>query len=166
MASLNKVTLIGRLGRDPEIITFENGGHKANMTLATTDSYRDRDNNWIESTEWHNMVVYGMLANDIFEKRRNYNKGDLMYVEGRIKTRQYVDKDNITRSITEIIVDRMMQLAPAQARSMSSATAGTQSVPNSAYNQETAPARPDPFSNQLSDINISPIGDDSDDLPF
>lgn len=166
MASLNKVTLIGRLGRDPEIITFENGGHKANMTLATTDSYRDRDNNWIESTEWHNIVVFGMLANDIFEKRRNYSKGDLMYVEGRIKSRQYVDKDNTTRSITEIVVDRMMQLVPAQPRSMSSATAPTQSSTNPAYRQEASPALPDPMSQQFSSINISTEGTDTDDLPF
>ena len=56
MASLNKVILIGRLGKDPEITTFESGNRKMSVTLATTERYRDRDNNWVDQTEWHNLV--------------------------------------------------------------------------------------------------------------
>ena len=111
MASLNKVILIGNLGKDPEVISFDNGTRKMTVSLATTERYRDRDGNWQEQTEWHNLVSWGTLAQDIFEKRRNYVKGDQMYVEGRIRSRQYVDNQNVTRHITEIIVDKMMSLS-------------------------------------------------------
>ena len=111
MASLNKVILIGNLGKDPEVISFDNGTKKMTVSLATTERYRDRDGNWQEQTEWHNLVSWGTLAQDIFEKRRNYVKGDQMYVEGRIRSRQYVDNQNVTLHITEIIVDKMMSLS-------------------------------------------------------
>lgn len=110
MASLNKVILIGKLGKDPEIITFENGTKKMSVSLATTESYRDKDGSWQEQTEWHNLVNFGQIAQDIADRRRNYIKGDSMYVEGRIKTRQYVDAQNVTRYVTEILVDKMMSL--------------------------------------------------------
>lgn len=110
MASLNKVILIGNLGKDPEIISFENGTKKMTVSLATNESYRDKDGSIKEQTEWHNLVNFGQIAQDIADKRRNYIKGDTMYVEGRIRTRQYVDSQNITKSITEIIVDKMMSL--------------------------------------------------------
>ena len=110
MASLNKVILIGRLGKDPEIISFENGSKKMSVSLATSERYRDRDGNWQEQTDWHNLVSWGNLALDIAEKRRNYVKGDLMYVEGRIKTRQYTDSQNNMRYVTEILVDKMMNI--------------------------------------------------------
>ena len=111
MASLNKVILIGNLGKDPEVISFDNGTKKMTVSLTTTERYRDRDGNWQEQTEWHNLVSWGALAQDIFEKRRNYAKGDQMYVEGRIRSRQYVDNQNVTRHITEIVVDKMMSLS-------------------------------------------------------
>lgn len=110
MASLNKVMLIGRLGKDPEIISFENGNKKMSVTLATSERYRDRNGEWVEQTDWHNLVSWGNLALDIAEKRRNYVKGDMMYVEGRLKTRQYVDSQNITRYVTEVVVDKMMSI--------------------------------------------------------
>lgn len=110
MASLNKVMLIGRLGKDPEILTFENGNKKMSVSLATSERYRDRNGEWAEQTDWHNLVAFGNLALDIAEKRRNYVKGDMMYVEGRLKTRQYVDAQNVTRYVTEILVDKMMSI--------------------------------------------------------
>lgn len=110
MASLNKVILIGNLGKDPEIISFENGTKKMTASLATNESYRDKDGNVKEQTEWHNLVSFGQIAQDIADRRRNYIKGDTMYVEGRIKTRQYIDSQNITRNVTEIVVDKMMCL--------------------------------------------------------
>ena len=120
MASLNKVILIGRLGKDPEITTFESGNRKMSVTLATTERYRDRDNNWVDQTEWHNLVAWGNLANDIAEKRRNYAKGDMMYVEGRLRTRQYTDNQGINRYVTEIQVDKLMQLVSGRQPSQSS----------------------------------------------
>ena len=120
MASLNKVILIGRLGKDPEITTFESGNRKMSVTLATTERYRDRDNNWVDQTEWHNLVAWGNLANDIAEKRRNYAKGDMMYVEGRLRTRQYTDNQGINRYVTESQVDKLMQLVSGRQPSQSS----------------------------------------------
>ena len=120
MASLNKVILIGRLGKDPEITTFESGHRKMSVTRATTERYRDRDNNWVDQTEWHNLVAWGNLANDIAEKRRNYAKGDMMYVEGSLRTRQYTDSQGINRYVTEIQVDKIMQLVSGRQPSQSS----------------------------------------------
>ena len=77
MASVNKVILIGRLGKDPEITTFESGNRKMSVTLATTERYRDRDNNWVDQTEWHNLIAWGNLANDIADKRRNKRRHDV-----------------------------------------------------------------------------------------
>ena len=90
------------------------------VTLATTERYRDRDNNWVDQTEWHNLVAWGNLANDIAEKRRNYAKGDMMYVEGRLRTRQYTDNQGINRYVTEIQVDKLMQLVSGRQPSQSS----------------------------------------------
>ena len=126
MASLNKVILIGRLGKDPEITTFESGNRKMSVTMATTERYRDRDNNWVDQTEWHNLVAWGNLANDIAEKRRNYAKGDMMYVEGRLRTRQYTDNQGINRTVTEIQVDKLMQLVSARPPQQSSNYQGQQ----------------------------------------
>ena len=133
MASLNKVILIGNLGKDPEVISFDNGTRKMTVSLATTERYRDRDGNWQEQTEWHNLVSWGQLAQDIFEKRRNYAKGDQMYVEGRIRSRQYVDNQNVTRHITEIVVDKMMSLSGNRQQ---------QQNPNASYNAYSAPQQP------------------------
>ena len=158
MASLNKVILIGRLGKDPEITTFESGNRKMSVTMATTERYRDRDNNWVDQTEWHNLIAFGNLANDIADKRRNYAKGDMMYVEGRLRTRQYTDNQGINRNITEILVDKLMQLVSARPAQQSSNYQGQQPAPQS---QEPAfqapPAAADPFANQQMN---------QDDLPF
>ena len=152
MASLNKVILIGRLGKDPEVTTFENGNRKISATLATSERYRDRDNNWVEQTDWHNIVVWGNLANDIAEGRRNYTKGDLMYVEGKLRTRQYTDQQGIVRYVTEVNADKMMQLAPARPTTQSS------------YGQPYTPA-PEPAPGYVPQNNFdSP--DEGNDLPF
>ena len=111
MAGLNKVMLIGRLGKDPEVISFENGGKKMTVTMATSERYRDRNGQWQDQTEWHNVVAWGNLANDIDEKRRVYAKGDLMFVEGKIRTRQYTDGQGVTKYITEILAEKMNLVA-------------------------------------------------------
>ena len=159
MASLNKVILIGRLGKDPEITTFESGNRKMSATLATTERYRDRDNNWVDQTEWHNLVAWGNLANDIADKRRNYAKGDMMYVEGRLRTRQYTDNQGINRTVTEIQVDKLMQLVSARPPQQSSNYQGQQQsyAPAQEPVYQAPAAASDPFANQ-------PMP--NDDLPF
>lgn len=157
MASLNKVILIGRLGKDPEITSFESGNKKMSVTMATTERYRDRDNNWIDQTEWHNLIAWGNLANDIADKRRNYAKGDMMYVEGRLRTRQYTDNQGINRYVTEIQVDKMMQLVAGrmQQSSFNPGQATGYQAPQEPIYQ--APTAPDPLAGQ--DMP-------QDDLPF
>ena len=106
MAGINKVILIGRIGKDPDIFTYEDGTKRISFSLATTESYRDKNSNeWIDQTEWHNIVGYRYLA----EKR--IAKGDLVYIEGKIKTRKYKDKDENDRYITEIIADKINMMA-------------------------------------------------------
>lgn len=151
MASLNKVILIGRLGKTPEVTSFENGNKKVTATLATSERYRDREQNWVEQTDWHNIVAWNTLANDIAEGRRNYSKGDMMYVEGKLRTRQYTDQQGITRYVTEVIADKMMQLAPARP--------ATQSSYGQPYNPAAEPA-PTGYTPQA---NSNEVGDD---LPF
>ena len=155
MASLNKVILIGRLGKDPEITTFESGNKKMSVTLATTERYRDRDNNWVDQTEWHNLVAWGNLANDIADKRRNYAKGDMMYVEGRLRTRQYTDNQGINRYVTEIQVDKLMQLVSAHAATQSSYGTAPQTTQEQVY--QAPAAANDPFAGASMP---------QDDLPF
>ena len=157
MASLNKVILIGRLGKDPEITSFESGNKKMSVTMATTERYRDRDNNWVDQTEWHNLIAWGNLANDIADKRRNYAKGDMMYVEGRLRTRQYTDNQGINRFVTEIQVDKMMQLVPGRVSMTSYNTTPSNGYAPAQETAPQAPVAPDPFASQ--DIP-------QDDLPF
>ena len=173
MASLNKVILIGRLGKDPEIVSFDNGSKKMSVSLATTERYRDRNGEWIEQTDWHNLVSWGNIALDIAEKRRNYIKGDLMYVEGRIKTRQYVDGQNITRNITEIVVDKMMSMSSSRsAVSNQQPAVGYQQTPAQPYQQPTTSYQQPVQTYQQPVQTYQPLPEmpnpdyDGDDLPF
>ncbi len=107
MAGVNKVILLGHLGKDPETFTFENGVKKVSFSLATTESYKDKDGNRVDQTEWHNVVLWRGLA-DVAEKY--LNKGSQVYVEGKIKTRSWDDKDGNKRYTTEIYADNMTML--------------------------------------------------------
>lgn len=178
MASLNKVILIGRLGKDPEIVSFDNGSKKMSVSLATTERYRDRNGEWVEQTDWHNLVSWGNIALDLAEKRRNYIKGDFMYVEGRLKTRQYVDAQNVTRYVTEVLVDKMMSMGakriqgnPEQANASYNSyqqPAQTYQQPAQAY-QPAASAYQQPTAYQPQPMlqpQMPDPGYDGDDLPF
>lgn len=108
MASLNKVMLIGNLGRDPEVRYMPNGEAVCNFSIATTDRWTDKQGQKQERTEWHNIVIYGRLAEIAGEYLR---KGSLVYLEGRIQTRKWQDKNTgQDRYTTEIIVDQMQML--------------------------------------------------------
>jgi single-strand DNA-binding protein len=110
MAGLNKVFLIGRIGKDPDTFQFEDGTKKISFSLATTESYRDRSTDeWKDITEWHNIVGYRYLA------ERNVAKGDLIFVEGKIKARKYKDKDGNDRYVTEIVAEKINMLSRNQA---------------------------------------------------
>ena len=107
MAGINKVILVGNLGKDPEIRNLENNVKQARFTLATTESYRDREGNLIEHTEWHTVVLWRGLAG---VAEQYLKKGNMVYIEGRLRTRQWQDKDGNTRYTTEILGDNMVML--------------------------------------------------------
>ncbi len=100
MLTMNRATLLGHAGRDPEIRSLANGGKAASFSLATTEKWTDREGKPVESTEWHRVVVYGPAV-DIVEQR--LRKGDAVLVEGRIANRKYTDRDGVERSVTEIV---------------------------------------------------------------
>lgn len=105
--SVNKVILVGNLGKDPELRYTAAGTAVANFSLATTERYKDREGQTQEKTEWHNIVAWRQLA-EICGKY--LQKGKQIYIEGRIQTRSYDDKDGNKRYITEIVADQMQML--------------------------------------------------------
>jgi single-strand DNA-binding protein len=107
MAGVNKVILVGNLGKDPEVRHLEGGNSVANFTLATNEYYKDKQGARVERTEWHNISAWRGLA-ELAEKY--LKKGSQVYVEGKLRTRQYQDKDQQTRYITEIIAEEISLL--------------------------------------------------------
>jgi len=107
MAGINKVILVGNLGKDLEVMTYDNGVKRGTFTMATTESYKDKEGNWQDQTEWHNIVVWRWLA------EKDLIKGDKIYLEGRLRSRKYDDKDGVTKYITEIQADKILKLSSA-----------------------------------------------------
>ena len=107
MPRLNKITLIGHLGNDPEVRTFTNGGKAATFTVATDDSYRDQQTgNRIERTDWHRCVIFAPKIVESVEKMQKSGtlKGKQVYIEGKLRTRNYDDKNGEKRYVTEIVI--------------------------------------------------------------
>jgi len=138
MASVNKVIIVGNLGRDPETRTFPSGDHVCNVTIATTDKWKDKQSGEMrEATEWHRVTFNGRLA----EIAAQYlAKGSQVYVEGQIRTRKYTDKDGVEKFATEIRADQMQMLgskerqaeapAPQQRRAPPSRSGGHREDPD------------------------------------
>ncbi len=146
MSGVNKVILVGRLGKDPEVRNLENGAIVANFTLATSESYKDRTTGEKkEITDWHNIVVWRGLA-EISQKY--LHKGDMVYVEGKIRTRSW-EKEGITRYTTEILADNMTMLS----------TRGSGGNTGSGY----SPAESSSTDNFRANV---PLDTSTDDLPF
>lgn len=104
----NKVQLIGRLGQDPEIITFNDGNKMAKFSLATDDSYKDKNGQKVERAYWHNIIVKGGLVNVI----ENYvNKGQEIAIEGKLTNRSWDDKQGNKHYVTEILCNELLMLA-------------------------------------------------------
>ena len=136
---INKVILVGNAGKDPEVRHLDNGVAVANFTLATSETYK-KDGEKITNTEWHNIVVWRGLA-EVVEKY--VKKGSQLYLEGKIRTRSWDDKEGNKRYTTEIVADNMQLL-------------GSKSDTSSGEYKEAAPAAP-----QANDIPA-----ETDDLPF
>jgi len=107
MASVNKVILVGNMGRDPEIRYLPSGDPVANVTIATSSKYKGKDGNMVEETEWHRVTFFGKLAEIVGQYLK---KGKPVYIEGRIKTRKFTDKDGIEKYATDIIANEMQML--------------------------------------------------------
>ena len=107
MAYLNKIQLIGYVGKAPEVRTFDGGNKVANFTLATTKHYTDRNGRAVEATTWHNVQVNGKIV-DVVEKY--VQKGDPIYVEGELTARTYVDRNNVERVINEVRASQIQLL--------------------------------------------------------
>ncbi|MBK6365430.1 MAG: single-stranded DNA-binding protein [Saprospiraceae bacterium] len=103
----NKITLIGNLGRDPEIRTLENGAKVGTFSLATHENYKDKNDNWQSVTDWHNIVVWRYLAE---KSERELKKGSLVFIEGKMTYRKYQDKDGIERSAAEVVASNVQLL--------------------------------------------------------
>ena len=144
--SVNKVILVGRLGKDPEVRAFENGSKKANFTLATSEYYRDKEGKKIEQTEWHNIYCWRKLAE--FAEQW-LTKGKQVYIEGRLRTRSWED-NGAKRYTTEIEATNITLLG-------SKNDGGNDLVTKVNNNNETPPSEPTP------DI---PSANVNDDWPF
>lgn len=105
--SLNKVQLIGHLGSDPESRFMTSGSAVANLTLATNESWKSAEGDIKDKTEWHRVVIFGKRAETAAEYMK---KGQLVYIEGRLQTRSWEDKDNIKRYTTEVLCDNFTML--------------------------------------------------------
>jgi len=132
MASVNKVILVGNLGRDPEVRYMPDGGAVCNFSIATSENWKDKSGVKQEKTEWHNIVMYRRLAEIAGEYLK---KGSAIYVEGRLQTRKW-EKDGVTRYSTEIVGDQMQMLGGRDSGGAS--YDGGQSSPSDDYDQTPA----------------------------
>lgn len=164
MISLNRVTLVGNLGQDPEIRYLENGVAVGRFSLATTDGYRDKDGNWQNRpTEWHNIVVWRNLAE---RAEKDLKKGMAVYVEGQINYRTYDDKDGVQRKTTDILARAFRPFVETRSNNSNFPTAEHDPFAN----RSEKPAAPKPAAPVKQDkpvVDNSSDGDEmGDDLPF
>ncbi|HFC3474905.1 TPA: single-stranded DNA-binding protein [Neisseria gonorrhoeae] len=173
--SLNKVILIGRLGRDPEVRYMPNGEAVCNFSVATSETWNDRNGQRVERTEWHNITMYRKLA----EIAGQYlKKGGLVYLEGRIQSRKYQGKDGIERTAYDIVANEMKMLggrnensggAPyeegygqSQEAYQRPAQQSRQPAPDAPSHPQEAPAAP----RRQPVPPAAPVEDIDDDIPF
>ena len=140
--SVNKVILVGRLGKDPETRYMTNGEAVSNATLATSENWKDKSGEKQEKTEWHNLVFYRRLAEIAGEYLK---KGSQVYIEGRIQSRKYTTKEGQERYITEIIVNEMQMLGGKSSGGGSFEVVDDQSAPARSSAPAAAPASFDNF---------------------
>lgn len=165
---VNKVILVGNLGQDPEVRYMPNGGAVANITLATSESWRDKQTGENkENTEWHRVVLFGKLAEVAGEYLR---KGSQVYIEGQLRTRKWQDQSGQDKYTTEVVVNvggTMQMLGGRQQNTSNSAAAGHSAGNNNGWGQPQQPQS----GNQGADepapqANNAPPMDFDDDIPF
>jgi single-strand DNA-binding protein len=148
---INKVILVGRVGKDPEVRHLDNNATVARFTLATNESYKNKNGEKVTNTEWHNIIVWRSLAEIA---GRYVKKGTMLYVEGKIRTRSWDDKDGNKRYTTEIEADNFQMLSSAGSEG-NSVPMGSASPSNTASGNNFAP-----------DTDFAPGAEATDDLPF
>lgn len=145
---VNKVTLLGRLGKDPVLKHFSENNVIAEFSLATTENYKDKEGKWVEVTDWHNIKLPFKWMAESAEKY--LKKGSLVYIEGKIKTRSYDDKDGNKKYITEIVAENLRRLDKKEGSASGGSDQGSSYAPQQEYSQSESKSAP----------NID------DDLPF
>jgi single-strand DNA-binding protein len=150
--SVNKVTLLGNLGKDPEIKFLPSGQAVANFGLATSDRYKDKAGEWQDRTEWHNVVAYGRTAEIV----RDYvKKGNKLYIEGRLTTRSWDDKDTGKKVYrTEVVVNDLVLIGGR----------GDGESGGGSYNRQSSGSQGSPYTQSAPDYGDTGINDD--DIPF
>ena len=157
MPSVNKVILMGNLGKDPEVRFMPNGDAVCNFSIATTDSWKDKSGERQEKTEWHNIVIYRRLAEIAGEYLK---KGRPVYIEGRLQTRKWQTKEGQDRYTTEIIADSMQMLGGRESAAPQE-NSGVEEKPKDDFDQ--TPKR----NNQVEQSNTGSAFDEfEDDIPF
>ena len=151
--SVNKVILVGRLGKDPETRYMPNGEAVTNCTLATSENWKDKAGEKQEKTEWHNLTFYRRLAEIAGEYLK---KGSMIYVEGKLATRKWQDKEGKERNTTEIVADRMQMLG--------SRSGGSE--PMARGEPKAAAAEPDGAAKPAAKKSGASFDDMDDDIPF
>ena len=126
MSGVNKVILIGNLGKDPEVRYLDNGVAVANLSLATSENYKNKDGEKVTQTEWHDIVLWRGLA-EVAEKY--LKKGSSVYIEGKLRTNKWVDKDENTRYKTEVLADKLTMLGRSQNQEQSSESKSEDDLP-------------------------------------
>ncbi len=168
--SVNKVILVGNLGKDPEIRYLPSGEAVAGVTLATSNRYKNRSGEMVDETEWHNITFFGRLA----EIAGQYlKKGSQIYVEGRIKTERYTDKNGIEKYATKIVANEMKMLGSRQGGGSDTSFGGDSGGYDAPAPRRPAPARsapaaaPNPAARQAPPARPASNFDDmDDDIPF
>ncbi|AMM50559.1 single-stranded DNA-binding protein [Rufibacter sp. DG15C] len=158
MASINKVILIGNLGKDPEVRHLEGGVAVARFPLATSETFKDKNGDKQERTEWHNIVVWRGLA-EVTEKY--LKKGQSVYIEGKIRTNSYQDKEGVQRYSTEIVADNMTMLGSRTEGGSGNGTGGSYEQSNAAANASASTSSKGNASSSSFSSEQEP-----DDLPF
>lgn len=149
--SVNKAILVGRVGVTPELKNFQGDSKNVKFSLATSEHYKDKKGEKVVNTEWHNVVAWGPLAEII---AKNVVKGQELYVEGKIQTRSYDDKDGVKKYTTEIVASNVTFLGSKKSEDGAGAEAGTKTASTTAPAKTAAPA--------IATANV----DDDSDLPF
>ncbi len=171
MSNINKVILIGRLGKDPEVRYLENGSAVAKMGLATTESYKDKQGEWQDLTEWHDVIMWRFLAE---RAEKSLKKGALVYIEGKLKSRKWQKEgEESARKITEVVADTFRLLSKREGAGGYENTFPSQDDEilhaKSNVSRENSSEKPSPTvdkpANPVANDNVSPQ-EPADDLPF